>query len=67
MKEIKNKAIELVKKYEERLKENGITVSISKRYFETDVAERPTNHDLIDHLFDKMYEKQEKKKKLRYS
>ena len=65
MREIKSKAIDTVLKYEERLREKGIEIAVSKHYCEASVGERDTYHtnagvSLLTHVekwFDKKRER----------
>jgi hypothetical protein len=44
MQDIKNKAIEIIEKYEDKLTAKGIKITVSKKYFESAVLERHNSY-----------------------
>jgi hypothetical protein len=60
--EIKDKAQQIVERYEQQLLENGIRVSVSKKYFETVVHEKSHHSGILVAVERKWLRNQEKKK-----
>lgn len=62
MLEIKDKAQQIVERHEQQLLENGIRVSVSKKYFETVVHEKSHHSGILVAVERKWLRKQENKK-----